>query len=75
MKRHGCDISPGTIYALLQRMEQYVWLRSKQDPKAGPRPGLTTTLWRRAERFLGRVRDPMEEMVKEVVLEVRGETR
>jgi DNA-binding PadR family transcriptional regulator len=37
LRRHGYDVSPGTLYPMLQRMEGNGWLRSEADPKRGPR--------------------------------------
>jgi DNA-binding PadR family transcriptional regulator len=37
LRRHGYDVSPGTLYPMLQRMEVNGWLRSEVDPKRGPR--------------------------------------
>ena len=37
LRRHGYDISPGTLYPLLKRMERNGWLRCETDAGAGPR--------------------------------------
>ncbi len=37
LRGHGYDLSPGTLYPLLQRMERNGWLRSEADPSRGPR--------------------------------------
>ena len=37
LQRHGYNISPGTLYPLLNRMESHGWLRSEVDPRGGPR--------------------------------------
>jgi PadR family transcriptional regulator PadR len=37
LRRHGYDISPGTLYPLLKRMERNGWLRCETDRGAGPR--------------------------------------
>ena len=37
LRRHGYDVSPGTLYPLLKRMERNGWLRSEVDDDAGPR--------------------------------------
>jgi len=34
---HGYDVSPGTLFPMLARMEERGWLRSEQDPDAGSR--------------------------------------
>jgi DNA-binding PadR family transcriptional regulator len=37
LRRHGYDISPGTLYPLLSRMERNGWLRCEIEPGTGPR--------------------------------------
>ncbi len=37
LREHGYEVSPGTLYPVLQRMERNGWLRSKADKKAGPK--------------------------------------
>lgn len=35
LKRHGYQISPGTMYPILHRLEEKGWLRSKRTPVNG----------------------------------------
>src|SRR3974377_2341814 len=35
LRRHGYEISPGTLYPLLNRMERLGWLKCKADPQGG----------------------------------------
>jgi PadR family transcriptional regulator, regulatory protein PadR len=37
LRRHGYDISPGTLYPLLKRMERNKWLRCVVEDGTGPR--------------------------------------
>jgi DNA-binding PadR family transcriptional regulator len=37
LRRHGYDISPGTLYPLLKRMERNRWLRCEVEAGGGPR--------------------------------------
>jgi PadR family transcriptional regulator, regulatory protein PadR len=37
LRRHGYDISPGTLYPLLKRMERNGWLRCEIEEGSGPR--------------------------------------
>jgi PadR family transcriptional regulator, regulatory protein PadR len=37
LREHGYQVSPGTLYPVLRRMEKNGWLRSKADKKAGPK--------------------------------------
>lgn len=35
---HGYEVSRGTLYRLLKRMEAHGWLNSTVDPARGPKP-------------------------------------
>ncbi len=37
LRHHGYDVSPGTLYPILHRMEKLGWLRCEVDPGGGPR--------------------------------------
>ncbi len=37
LRHHGYDVSPGTLYPLLQRLERHGWLRSEVDAGGGPK--------------------------------------
>jgi hypothetical protein len=37
LRRHGYEISPGTLYPLLKRLERFGWLKGKTNPRRGPR--------------------------------------
>jgi PadR family transcriptional regulator PadR len=37
LKEHGYDVSPGTLFPLLARMERRGWLRCETDPERGRR--------------------------------------
>jgi PadR family transcriptional regulator PadR len=37
LREHGYEVSPGTLYPLLRRMEKTGWLRSRSDKAAGPK--------------------------------------
>ncbi len=71
LRRHGYDVSPGTLYPLLQRMERYGWLRCEKEPKRGPRARKNYFLTEEGRKVLEIVRDQVEEMYREVVLEPR----
>jgi DNA-binding PadR family transcriptional regulator len=65
LREHGYQVSPGTLYPLLRRMEKTGWLRCRVDKKAGPKA--------RREYFLTAVG---REALKEVLVylqELRGE--
>ena len=68
LRRHGYEVSPGTLYPLLARMEQRGWLRSKSDPGGGPRARKGYTLTREGRSVLGLLRRQVEELHREVVV-------
>jgi PadR family transcriptional regulator, regulatory protein PadR len=72
LRRHGYEISPGTLYPLLQRMERHGWLKRKQSKDTGPRARKNYTLTRTGRIVLGLVRKQVEEMHREVVREAKG---
>lgn len=37
LRRHGYEVSPGTLYPILHRMERLGWLRSEIDESGGPK--------------------------------------
>lgn len=72
LRRHGYDVSPGTLYPLLNRMEARGWLERRADPDAGPRARREYTLSAKGQQVLAVLRAQVEELHREVVRE-RGE--
>jgi DNA-binding PadR family transcriptional regulator len=72
LRRHGYDVSPGTLYPLLARMERRGWLRSEADPDRGPRARKEYTLTRDGVAVLTLLRRQVEELYREVVLGEAG---
>lgn len=68
LRRHGYDISPGTLYPLLQRLEARGWLARKASPPAGPRARKNYVLTKKGAKILSLLRDKVAEMHREVVL-------
>jgi len=68
LRRHGYEVSPGTLYPLLARMEGRGWLRSKVDPNGGPRARKEYTLTGAGRSVLALLRGKVEELYREVVL-------
>jgi DNA-binding PadR family transcriptional regulator len=68
LRHHGYEVSPGTLYPLLARMERRGWLRCKVDPGAGPRARKEYALTSRGRRVLTHLRSKIEELYREVVL-------
>lgn len=74
LRRHGYDVSPGTLYPLLARMEERGWLRRKADRDAGPRARRNYALTRKGSDVLAVLREQVEELHREVVLGEGDET-
>jgi PadR family transcriptional regulator PadR len=66
LRHHGYEISPGTLYPLLQRMQRMGWLKSKIDPKGGKRARKDYRLTRKGREVLGIIREQLEELYEEV---------
>ena len=69
LRRHGYDISPGTLYPLLKRMERNGWLRCRIEAGAGPRGRRYYHLTPRGARVLETLRDAVVELHHEVIEE------
>jgi PadR family transcriptional regulator PadR len=69
LRRHGYDISPGTLYPLLKRMERNGWLRSAVAIGNGPRRRRYYHLTTRGAAVLDVVRETVVELHHEVVEE------
>jgi DNA-binding PadR family transcriptional regulator len=68
LRRHGYEISPGTLYPLLARMEERGWLRCERDPRGGPRARKDYSLTPEGRSVLAQLREQVEELYREVVL-------
>ena len=75
LRRHGHEVSPGTLYPLLNRMERLGWLRSKTDPDGGKRARKDYRLTAEGRKVLKFLRGKIEELYDEVVLEAREKRR
>ena len=69
LRRHGYELSPGTLYPLLHRMERNGWLKSRQVRGAGPRARKDYRLTAAGHEALAEVRVQLEELYREVVTE------
>jgi len=69
LRRHGYEISPGTLYPLLQRMERHGWLKSTGSKHRGPRARKNYRLTKKGREVFELVRKQVDEMHREVVLE------
>jgi DNA-binding PadR family transcriptional regulator len=75
LRRHGYDISPGTLYPLLKRMERNGWLRCEPDPDGGPRGRRYYHLTPIGAAVLEVVRETVIELHHEVVEEAIWRSR
>jgi PadR family transcriptional regulator, regulatory protein PadR len=73
LRRHGFQVSPGTLYPLLARMQKAGWLqvvkrgRANASPKARREYALTP----KGARLLTQLRRQVEELHHEVIEEAR----
>jgi DNA-binding PadR family transcriptional regulator len=70
LRRHGYDISPGTLYPLLKRLERNGWLRSEVAVGEGKRRRRYYHLTTRGAAVLDVLRETVVELHHEVVEEV-----
>jgi DNA-binding PadR family transcriptional regulator len=71
LRRHGYEISPGTLYPLLDRMTRLGWLRCKPEPGGGRRARKDYRLTREGRKALALIRTLVTELYEEVVLEAQ----
>ena len=67
LRRHGYNISPGTLYPLLRRMEHHGWLRCARRDGARANARKEYRLTREGARVLKVIRARVEELHREVV--------
>jgi DNA-binding PadR family transcriptional regulator len=72
LRRHGYDVSPGTLYPVLKRLEARGWLRCKVNPAGGKRARREYFLTARGQRALDLVRVYLAELSHEVDLDAMG---
>jgi len=68
LRHHGYEISPGTLYPLLQRMERLGWLKSAAASRRGKRARINYRLTADGKKVLKLVRGQIRELYDEVVL-------
>jgi len=71
LRRHGYEISPGTLYPLLKRMERLGWLKGKADPEGGRRARKDYRLTADGRKVLRLIQGQLEELHEEVVIDAR----
>ncbi len=68
LRRHGYDISPGTLYPILERMEEYGWIASDSDPGGGAKARKNYTLTQEGKEIIKVIKEQVKELYREVVL-------
>jgi PadR family transcriptional regulator, regulatory protein PadR len=69
LRRHGYEISPGTLYPLLHRLERHGWLKCRRSRGAGPRARKDYRLTSAGQEALVQVREQLSELYREVIVE------
>ena len=69
LRRHGYDLSPGTLYPLLKRMERLGWLAGRSQPRGGRRARKDYALTPEGRKVLKMLREQIKELHREVVQE------
>ncbi|MDZ4287828.1 MAG: PadR family transcriptional regulator [Prosthecobacter sp.] len=66
LNHHGYDVSPGTLYPILKRMEKNGWLVSTVDPTRGPKAPRAYRITKEGRKVLKVVRQQLRELGVEV---------
>ena len=66
LRHHGYEISPGTLYPLLRRMERLGWLKGTSGRRAGKRARKDYRLTAQGEKVLDLVRAQIRELYDEI---------
>ena len=69
LRRHGYNISPGTLYPMLRRMESNGWLKSLAPKKTAPSARKEYRLTREGSKVLSFLRNQVKELHHEVIEE------
>jgi DNA-binding PadR family transcriptional regulator len=75
LRRHGYQISPGTLYPLLHRMEEQGWLKVVEAPPDSPGVRQDYVLTQKGREALDAIRARLRELYREVIMEEQGEER
>jgi DNA-binding PadR family transcriptional regulator len=66
LRRHGYEVSPGTLYPILHRMEGLGWLRCEVEEGRGSRAPRHYHATEAGRGVLARIREQLAELVREV---------
>ena len=75
LRRHGYNISPGTLYPLLRRMESHGWLKCNQPANAAANARKEYRLTQKGAKILALIRTQVVELHREVIAEAKGHRR
>ena len=67
LREHGYEVSPGTLFPMLRRMEQRGWLRGVRDPDGGARARKDYYLTETGREVLEIVQRQLAELKTEVL--------
>lgn len=74
LRHHGYDVSPGTLYPMLSRMEKFGWLECVTASNHGSRSRKEYFLTAKGRRVLEIIRGLVDEMYREVVVGENNDT-
>ncbi|MDO3380174.1 PadR family transcriptional regulator [Geoalkalibacter halelectricus] len=66
LRHHGYEVSPGTLYPMLQRMESNGWLHSEVDPQRGPKAPRKYYLTPKGREILAYISGQVDELAREL---------
>ena len=66
LRHHGYDVSPGTLYPILHRMESLGWLTSERDPAGHSRSRRSFFLTATGQEVLVFIQRQLSELTGEV---------
>ena len=69
LRHHGYDISPGTLYPILGRMEQNGWLKRHGPDSPNPKARKSYRLTKAGRAVLEHIKENTKELYREVVLD------
>lgn len=62
LRHHGYEVSPGTLYPMLKRIEANGWLVSKADPALGPKAPRSYRITAEGRKVLKIVQQQLREL-------------
>lgn len=62
LRHHGYDVSPGTLYPMLKRMENNGWLSSTVNERRGPKAPRSYTITKEGREVLKIIRKQLREL-------------